>query len=49
MKLKNYINNLQSERAAATKEMTPESMARAKAIDLEIEVASEKLNKLAEV
>lgn len=49
VKLKNYIKNLQSDRAAAAKEMTQESLARAKAIDSEIESATEKLNKLAEV
>ncbi len=49
IKLKNYIKNLQVERAAALKEITPESMARAKAIDSEIASATEKLNKLAEI
>ncbi len=49
VKLKNYINNLQLDRAAAMKEMTAESMARAKAINSEIESVTEKLNKLAEV
>jgi DNA primase len=49
MKLKNYINNLQTDRSAALKEITPESMKRVKAIDLEIASATEKLNKLAEI
>jgi DNA primase len=49
MKLINYITNLQTDRAAATKEMTSESMNRVKAIDSEITSATEKLNKLSEV
>ena len=49
MKLKNYIQNLQSDRAAAVKEMTTESLNRVKAIDSEIISATDKLDKLAEI
>jgi len=49
LKLKNYINNLRTDRSAAVKEMTQESMSRVKAIDSEIASATEKLNKLAEI
>jgi DNA primase len=45
----NYLTALKSDRAAAMREMTPESIARAKAFDLEITATQEKLNKLAEV
>ena len=49
LKLKNYIKSLSLERSAALKEMTPESMARVKALDKEISSATEKLNKLSEI
>lgn len=49
IKLKNYINNLQTDRMSALKEMTPEALKRVKALDSEIESATEKLNKLAEI
>jgi DNA primase len=45
----NYLTALKADRAAAMREMTPESIARAKAFDLEITATQEKLNKLAEV
>jgi DNA primase len=49
LKLKNYMNNLHADRTAALREMTPESMARVKALDSEIAAAFEKLRKLAEI
>ncbi|MCL1892007.1 MAG: DNA primase [Alphaproteobacteria bacterium] len=48
LKLKNYIGNLNADRATALKEMTPESMSRAKKLDSEIAATQEKLNKLSE-
>lgn len=49
IKLKKYINNLQTDRISALKEITPESLKRVKALDSEIESATDKLNKLAEI
>ncbi|MCL2749036.1 MAG: DNA primase [Alphaproteobacteria bacterium] len=49
LKLKNHISNLNSDRAVALKEMTPESLARIKALDSEINDATEKLNRLSEI